>query len=147
MIAIEPFSQTNIPDLLRWFANPDNRRFQITKLINEEKAKKLVTSTQIKKVFCIKLDGQPIGYCILKRLDSLPEIGINLDQPHWGKGYGHQSLILLEMEAKKLGIRKLYLRVFLDNLRAIRLYEKMGYLNSTELQDDDQRMRCMEKEI
>ena len=147
MIAIGPFSQDNIPDLLRWFANPDNRRFQLTKLIDEEKAKKFITSTQTKKVYCIKLDEQPIGYCMLKQLDSLPEIGIHLDQPYWGKGYGHQSLLLLEMEAKKLDIRKLYLRVFRDNLRAIQLYEKMGYVNSTKLQDDDQRMRCMEKEI
>lgn len=145
MIRIEPFSDGNVPDLLRWFANPANRRFQITKLIDKEKARKLITSTPTKKVYCIKLDRQPIGYCMLKRLDSLPEVGINIDQPHWGKGYGKEALKLLEQEAKQLGIAKLYLRVFRDNLRAIRLYENAGYIDSAELQDSDGRMRCMEK--
>ena len=43
------------------------------------------------------------------------------------QGYGKKTMELVEDEAKKLGVKKLDLRVFGHNLSAISLYKKMGY--------------------
>jgi ribosomal protein S18 acetylase RimI-like enzyme len=52
-------------------------------------------------------------------------IGINADQR--GKGYGAQTLDLLEAEMRPLGIRHIGLNVFSDNAVAQRLYARQGY--------------------
>jgi RimJ/RimL family protein N-acetyltransferase len=127
MIELEIFKKNNLPDLLLWFSNQNNRRFQITKKINLVKAKKLIKTDDRKIVYCIKLNNKAIGYCMLKNLQNQPEIGINIDENYWGKGYGKQVLIILESKVRKLNYRKLSLWVFKDNLRAINLYRNAGY--------------------
>ena len=47
-----------------------------------------------------------------------------------GKGYGTQSMIALDDEAKKHGISKVSLHVFAHNKKAIGLYEKVGFKNT-----------------
>lgn len=47
-----------------------------------------------------------------------------------GKGYGTQSMIALDNEAKKHKISKVSLHVFAHNKRAIDLYEKVGFKNT-----------------
>jgi len=127
MIELEVFKENNLPDLLLWFSNKNNRRFQITKKINLNNAKKLIKTDDRKIVYCIKLNNKAIGYCMLKNLQNQPEIGINIDENYWGKGYGKQVLIILENKARKLNYQKLSLWVFKDNLRAVNLYWNAGY--------------------
>ena len=47
-----------------------------------------------------------------------------------GKGYGTQSMIALDDEAKKQKINKVSLHVFAHNKKAISLYEKSGFKNT-----------------
>ncbi len=49
-----------------------------------------------------------------------------------GKGYGTQSMLALEDEAKNHKISKVSLHVFAQNKRAIGLYEKVGF-KSTDI--------------
>lgn len=51
-----------------------------------------------------------------------------------GKGYGKESLKLLETQAKELGLSKIMLHVFQFNSSAYHLYEHMGYKT---VQEDD----------
>lgn len=44
-----------------------------------------------------------------------------------GKGYGRKMLTLIEREAKKAGVKELYIESFPEFARAISLYEKMGF--------------------
>ncbi len=44
-----------------------------------------------------------------------------------GKGYGRESLMLLEKYCKDCGVSKISLNVFGNNEIAINLYKKMGY--------------------
>jgi RimJ/RimL family protein N-acetyltransferase len=127
MIELEVFKENNLPDMLLWFSNKNNRRFQITKKINLNNAKKLIKTDDRKVVYCIKLNNKAIGYCMLKNLQNQPEIGINIDENYWGKGYGKQVLIILENKARKLNYQRLSLWVFKDNLRAVNLYLSAGY--------------------
>ena len=57
-------------------------------------------------------------------IETLP---IMIDEPFTKKGYGFQSLSLLEEEARKLGIEKLVLEVRTDNTSAVSLYKKFGF--------------------
>ena len=41
-----------------------------------------------------------------------------------GKGFGKQAMALIKKEAKKLGMKKLRLEVFVKNIPAINLYKK-----------------------
>lgn len=47
-----------------------------------------------------------------------------------GRGYGQQTLKVLEEVAKNLDIHKIALHVFAHNTTAVALYEKLGYKNT-----------------
>jgi len=50
-----------------------------------------------------------------------------IDDKNRGKGYGKESLTLLEEHARLMHVKKLGLRVFGHNKHAYELYKKMGY--------------------
>ena len=52
---------------------------------------------------------------------------IAVDPAHRGKGYGRQTLTLLEDELRPMGITRIGLNVFSDNDTAINLYRSQGY--------------------
>ncbi len=47
-----------------------------------------------------------------------------------GKGYGRSTMLLVEQEAKKLGLKQIGLHVFAFNERAVGLYQSLGYLTT-----------------
>jgi len=55
---------------------------------------------------------------------------IHVYSEYQGKGFGKQSMSLLDMQAKKHGIDMIELHVFGDNARAISLYQQQGYSSS-----------------
>lgn len=52
---------------------------------------------------------------------------LNIDNAYQGRGYGKQTMTILEDHVRKLGGNKILLHVFGHNKIAISLYEKMGY--------------------
>jgi [ribosomal protein S5]-alanine N-acetyltransferase len=86
-------------------------------------------------------DGKHIGWIDLKNIDLLnkhAELGIAIgDKKHWGKGYGiaamHEMLIFGFQE---LGLNKIWLRVEVDNLQAIKSYKRAGYVEEGILRQD-----------
>lgn len=128
MIELEKFRESQIYLISEWFKNKNNRLYQNTKTITHEKAKKLVESNDDKKVFLIKYNNNPIGYCMLKDINNMPKVGITIDEPYWGKGYGKVTMKLLEKIAKeKYNINHLGLTVMPKNERAINMYKNLGY--------------------
>jgi len=78
------------------------------------------------------LDGQFIGDVGLQEISwrkRSAEVRICIaDKEYWGRGYGTEALqILIRYAFEELGLEVLYLRVYADNLRAIRCYEKCGF--------------------
>ena len=54
-----------------------------------------------------------------------------------GKGYGTEAAELrIEYAFEFIGLHKLMLRVYADNERAIKSYEKAGFLKEAYLKDD-----------
>ena len=100
----------------------------LTQATTEEKALKMIRNEEDRKCYCIKLDDLPIGYIVLMDIKSKTgRIVVMIDEPFTNKGYGFQSLLLLEKEAVKLGVEKLTLEVRTDNAPAISLYKKLGF--------------------
>jgi ribosomal protein S18 acetylase RimI-like enzyme len=56
---------------------------------------------------------------------------IEMDPGERGKGYGRQTMQLLEAKARELGVRKMELHVFAKNAVAKSLYESLGYQTSS----------------
>ena len=82
--------------------------------------------------FAIKtLDGKHIGTCGVYNFDARDgQIGIRIgDKEYWGKGYGTGAVsLLVDYCLATLGIRHIWLKVIPTNARAIKCYEKCGFV-------------------
>lgn len=55
------------------------------------------------------------------------DVSIMIQKKYHGKGIGVNTLSLIEIEAKKLGIKKLVGRIMIDNISSKRIFEKNNY--------------------
>lgn len=75
----------------------------------------------------------PVGNCGYHAIDwrnRSAEVGIFIGEKScWNQGYGTQVMrLLLEFGFGELNLHRIYLRVFENNPRAIRSYEKAGFV-------------------
>jgi RimJ/RimL family protein N-acetyltransferase len=77
-----------------------------------------------------KYEDGLIGTCQLFDVHPVhrsAELQIRLSKPFWGKGYGSDAVhTLLRFAERDAGLHSVWLKVFSDNARAIRCYEKAG---------------------
>lgn len=80
--------------------------------------------------FLICLDKKTIGHIsLVKRTDSRHETQIIIgEKKYWSRGYGATAIKILLNKAKRIGISKIFLEVRPTNLRAIKAYEKCGFV-------------------
>jgi RimJ/RimL family protein N-acetyltransferase len=64
------------------------------------------------------------------------ECGLVVLKEFWGAGLGRELMECLVEWARQAGLRKLNLKVFADNTRAIRLYESLGFVEEGRLKGD-----------
>lgn len=121
--------------------NPRNSQFMYTKTNSASRVRQTNTKAG-RSHYILAVDERKIGWFNIRKASGLNEgiFGMIINKPFQGKGYGRQAIILIEKEAKKLGIKKLKLQVFVENKRAINLYKKSGFKESGRLLD-------MEKKI
>lgn len=86
-------------------------------------------------------EGKHIGWIDLKNIDRLnkhAELGIAIgDKSYWGKGYGLSAMNEMLLSGfKELELNKIWLRVEIDNEKAIKSYKKMGYIEEGILRED-----------
>jgi RimJ/RimL family protein N-acetyltransferase len=80
------------------------------------------------------VDWQMIGNSGFHNIDwrsRSAELGIFIgDKAYWDQGYGTEVMkLLLKTGFSTLNLHRIYLRVFEDNPRAIRSYEKAGFVH------------------
>ncbi|MET3729396.1 RimJ/RimL family protein N-acetyltransferase [Fictibacillus halophilus] len=85
--------------------------------------------------------GKHIGWIDLKNIDRLnqhAELGIAIgDKSYWGKGYGIAAMHeMLKYGFFELSLNKIWLRVEIDNEKAISSYIKAGYVEEGILRQD-----------
>jgi diamine N-acetyltransferase len=79
-----------------------------------------------------------IGSCGFHNFDwkiRTAEFGISIgDKSFWNQGYGTETVrLLLKTGFETLNLNRIYLHVNADNLRAIRAYEKCGFVHEGRL--------------
>ena len=110
--------------------------------ISEEKEcrwvqKKLAENTAIFSML-EKDTGAFIGNIELMDIaDGAGELGIAVTAAMQDKGYGTEAVrAMVDYGMDTLGLRRVFLKVFPDNARAIRVYEKCGFREYDRTEDD-----------
>ena len=82
--------------------------------------------------FMIIVEDDIIGHISLaKRKDGWYETQIVIgEKDYWNKGYGTKAIQQVIKRARRLGILKIFLEVRPTNLRAIKSYEKNGFVRA-----------------
>jgi len=85
------------------------------------------------KYLAAECDGKIVASCAVEksymedRQPHVASLGIMMLPEFRGEGLGTRMINAAEGQAKKMGVRLLWLSVFQGNERANRLYEKMGF--------------------
>lgn len=85
-------------------------------------------------------DWKMIGNCAVFDIDTVTrsaELGIMLgEKDEWNKGYGTEAITVLARHCfETLNMNRVYLRVYAENLRAKRTYEKAGFIEEGRLRE------------
>lgn len=144
IVCLSPLEEEDIEMIRIWRNRDDIRcRFINQDIISEQSQRKWFEGYISKPgdyVFIIsdRQNRRKIGMCALYNLDEnkkCAEFGrfIIADKESHGKGYGKDALLCAEKIAfKHMGLEKLRLEVFSDNIPAVRVYEKCGFKRKGE---------------
>lgn len=152
-IRLRPVEKEDLPRFVKWFADPELRAYLDAylplSLAQEEKWFEGNLTRGDTQVWAI--DAQPeaggghwvhIGSCNFHRIDyrsRVSEFGILIGAPDYrGQGYGTDAVqTMVRFGFYTLNLNRVYLRVFADNARAIRCYEKVGFQLEGRLRQDN----------
>ena len=141
--------KNDLPLFVEWLNDPEVRRGLMGHLplsIAEEQQwfENMLKSPQDERPLVIEAqtdDGWTmIGNSSFHNLDwrnRNAELGIFIgDKSYWDQGYGTEVMrLLLQHGFMTLNLHLIYLRVYEDNQRAIRAYEKSGFLEDGRLRE------------
>ncbi len=86
-------------------------------------------------------EGKPVGYIRYRKVEwnkRRTEIAIRLGQDYWGQSIGQAAIgELLAYLFFEKGLEEAWLKVASFNQRAIRLYEKCGFIETGSFMDND----------
>ena len=85
-----------------------------------------------------KKSGSFIGNIeLMDPTDSEAELGIAVTASKQDMGYGTEAVsAMVRFGMERLGLKRIFLRVFPENARAIRVYEKCGFREYDRTKDD-----------
>jgi len=124
--------------MLEWMSDPDINRFFRWNgdTVSLNRVTSFIQSAQVfgaDRHYCVD-DGSGLymGTISLKSIDSYnfnAEYAISLHPDAIGKGYASIATTkILKIGFDELGLRKIFLNVRSDNVRAIKFYEKYGFI-------------------
>lgn len=132
-VVLRPLATGDRPLLRRWFRDRELRGF-IGRQAAYRPGSELASGVPDVRFLILLRDSQrPIGVCGLFGIsfpERTAEVGILLgEKDTWGHGYGPEALrVLLDHARDGLGLSRISLCVHAANTRAIRAYEKVGFV-------------------
>jgi RimJ/RimL family protein N-acetyltransferase len=139
LVRLRALTTGDLPALVEWRNDPEIKAllggwsFPVSLEAEQEwfEEARRVQSTQRLAIEVLK-DGRYIGNIGLYDIDwkdRKAEYGILIgDKTAWGKGYGlDASTALLAYAFGELNLHRVFLRVLAHHVRAVRLYEKLGF--------------------
>jgi ribosomal-protein-alanine N-acetyltransferase len=93
-----------------------------------------------KDLYYVAVDGRDVlGYGMLRGWDEgfeIPSLGIALGSRVRGTKLGHAFMFFLHAAARQRGAKRVRLKVQRANVRAIKLYEQVGYTFESASEDE-----------
>jgi len=91
-----------------------------------------------------EVDGRMIGLCgaaapEFQRMHHQAELGLVILKEFWHQGIGRRMMEVTIEWGRRVGLHKMYLRVYDYNERATRLYEALGFIEEARLREDIRR--------
>ncbi len=138
-IYLDSIKEENLPLLFKWINDRETVLLSsYYKPVSENEHRswfeniKLDKSVFIFGIFLLK-GNKLIGTCKLLNLNFIDrngELQIRIgDRHNQSKGYGQQAIkLLVDFAFKDLNLTRIYLFVFDDNTRAIKAYQKIGFI-------------------
>jgi RimJ/RimL family protein N-acetyltransferase len=153
-IRLRPVEKDDLPRFVKWFADPETRRYlalylPLGQAQEEQWFERNVTAGDMQ---AWAIDAQPddaapghwahIGSCGYHAIDYRHrhgELGIVIGAADYrGRGYGTDAVqTLVAFGFYTLNLNRIFLRVYADNARAIRAYEKVGFQLEGRLRQDN----------
>jgi RimJ/RimL family protein N-acetyltransferase len=142
---LRPVTKADLPMLMRWINDPDNRQYVLnywpqTELSEEEWLKKISTSQTDLHLVVETIDGKPIGVMGLHRIDLKNRNAVTGtiigDQENRGQGYATDAkLTLLQYCFEELPLHRVTSYVMAFNERSLRYAGRCGYREEARLKD------------
>jgi RimJ/RimL family protein N-acetyltransferase len=139
-VRLRPLEREDLPRCVEWFSDPEVRRHLTVYLpfsmAQEERwFENLLDRLERQEMVLMAIEtseGVHIGNLGLHAIDwknRSAELGITIgDKTYWGQGCGTDSIrTLLRLGFEEMNLHRIFLRVDVDNARAIRCYEKVGF--------------------
>lgn len=138
LVRPRPITREDLPRIVDWIADPEVRRYlnfyRPVSLADEERWLENLGKAANQEVFAIEtLEGRHIGNLGLHDVHPryrTAEAGIFIgEREFWGKGYGTDAMrLLLDFGFGQLNLHRVFLHVHAGNHRAIRSYDKCGFV-------------------
>lgn len=140
-IRLRHAERDDLPTFIKWLNDPEVRAgisayLPMSMAEEEQWFEKTLERPPVERNLCIEVKRgrgwNLIGNCGYFNFDyrvHMAEVGIMIgEKEEWGKGYGSEVMrLLLDFGFNTLNLNRIWLRVYADNPRAIRAYEKAGF--------------------
>jgi RimJ/RimL family protein N-acetyltransferase len=144
-VRLRPVNEDDLPHFVKWLADPDVRRWlaavgEPPTLDDEYEWYEDQRANPDGVLWSIEtLDGDLVGSTGLRLAPHAEraELGIAIQDKHrWGEGLGTDAVrLVVEYAFSELGLHRIELHVDEENERAIRCYEKCGFVREGLLRD------------
>lgn len=130
------FDELYLESSTNWLSDPELRALTLSPEFTPEDQRIWFEGLACRTDYCIwgiSADGRPIGAVGLKHIcnDQAEYWGYIGEKSFWGQGIGNMMVHFATEQARRLGIQHLRLQVGAENSRAVRLYLKQGFIQTS----------------
>jgi RimJ/RimL family protein N-acetyltransferase len=144
-IRFRAIEKEDLPSFVRWLNDPDVKKglsllYPLSLAEEEEWFAAMLKKVPRERPMAIEIQPDPkentwvfvgnCGFFDINLENRSAEIGIHIgEKKYWDKGFGTRAMgLILEHGFANMNLHRIYLQVYETNQRAIRSYEKAGFI-------------------